>query len=53
VGSDFACERGFQRVASTCAALNLPAHAFLDYSGADWRCEDGFRRQGALCAVEK
>jgi hypothetical protein len=51
-GSDWDCERGYERAGGRCDALTLPRNAYLDYSGSDWRCESGFRKQGAVCAPE-
>jgi hypothetical protein len=46
-GTDWACDRGFQRQVENCVALALPANAYLDFSGNNWRCLEGFKKSGS------
>ena len=43
-GYGWQCERGYRRDGDSCAAIVLPAHAYLteDYTDSGWTCERGF-----------
>jgi hypothetical protein len=40
------------QMGSGCAALAVPANAYVDYSGDGWNCIDGFVRRDRTCTVE-
>ena len=48
-GDHWKCDRGFKRVANRCEEFQVPAHAFLNYSGDSWRCERGYKRADGEC----
>ena len=35
-GDHWQCDRGFKRVADRCEEIQVPEHAFLEYSGKRW-----------------
>jgi hypothetical protein len=48
-GFHWKCDRGFRRVEDECQAVQVPEHAYLNYSGHDWSCEGDFRRLRDRC----
>ncbi len=52
-GDHWKCERGFKRVDDRCQELQLPGHAFLEYTGNRWMCERerGYKRVKEQCQV--
>jgi hypothetical protein len=49
-GTGWACSRGYQEVdGSVCAAVPVPANAFLRPAGYDWQCERGYRQERDAC----
>ena len=52
-GTGWDCERGYQRVGGGCAAIQLPANAYLTPTsyGRPWECRRGFRVAAQSCAA--
>ena len=48
-GDEWKCDRGFKRVADRCEEIQVPEHAFLNYTGNDWSCERGYKRADGEC----
>ncbi|MGB5539279.1 MAG: hypothetical protein WBO37_04240, partial [Gammaproteobacteria bacterium] len=44
-GKGWACNQGYRAVNGTCAAIKLPANAYLTNTsyGSGWECEQGYR----------
>ncbi len=51
-GDSWKCERGFKRAEDECQSIQVPEHAYLDYSGNNWVCDHGFKREGNRCSPE-
>ena len=50
-GTGWECDRGYQRVNGACAAIELPANAFLTIGsfGRGWECMRGYRARERTC----
>jgi hypothetical protein len=48
-GDEWECDRGFKRVTDRCEEIQVPEHAFLNYTGKDWKCERGYKRVNEQC----
>ncbi len=46
---DWKCDRGFKRVTERCEEIQVPEHAFLEYTGNRWKCERGYKRVDDQC----
>ena len=51
-GRHWKCDRGFKRVEERCEVIQVPEHAYLDFTGHDWVCDRGFKREGNRCSPE-
>ncbi len=52
VGDQWTCDRGFKQVNDRSEEIQVPEHAFLDYTGNNWRCERGYKREGNRCSPD-
>ena len=50
-GRGWECHRGFRLSNESCAAVRVPANAYLRRSGDDWSCDRGYMKRGELCAA--
>ena len=54
-GSGWECDRGYRQVKGACAAVKLPANAYLKNStfGNGWECNWGYRQVDKSCVAIK
>ena len=52
-GSGWECERGYRKDNMACAAIEVPANAYLSNTlyGSGWECGRGFREVNRACAA--
>ena len=52
-GSGWECERGYREANGACAAIGVPANAYLTNTsyGSGWECGRGYREDNGACAA--
>ena len=50
-GGGWECDRGYAAVGGSCAAIEVPSHAFLDSFGDGWDCLRGYREVEGACEI--